>query len=305
MALDRYGEHDRSAAFHRWVGRVVAAEAPALAEPSREEGHYLRARYPLDFPDVPAGEDDWGNFQLDGPALWLVALADHVRRGGERVAPYRDAALAVGRYLARIGDEPCNDCWEENEDEIHGSTLAAIAGGFRALVALGLDEFASELDVARKRLLDLCSDGTTLLKWHGSREVDSSLLWTAVPCRALDPDDPLMRRTEARVHTELREGRIRYRGDAYFGGGEWPILAGLDGWHAVARRDEARARMQLAWIEAHAAPDGTLPEQVDEHLETPAKRARWVDEFGPPAHPLLWSHAMHLILAHALAHGVD
>lgn len=303
MALDRFGESDRAAAFHQWVARVVRTEEGGLARPSRRSGHFLRARYPLAFPDAAAGADDWGNFQLDGPGLWLVALADHLARNKRDLAPYRDAAAAVGRYLDALGDQPCYDCWEERGDDIHGSSLAAIAGGLRALVDLGLDTFSQAAQVAQSRFESLAYDGSTFVKLGGSSEVDSSLLWCASPCHVIRPDDPRMARTTSRVRRELRDGRTRYRGDSYFGGGEWLLLAGLAGWHAVGSGDAARAREQLAWIEAHAEADGSLPEQVLDHLERPETRARWIGEYGPPASPLLWSHAMYLILRHALAEG--
>ena len=299
IALDRYGEHERAESFHRWVVRVVESERPL----SRER--FLRARYPLSYPDVPADYDPWGEYQLDGPALWLVALEEHLAVSRRGIEPYREAAIAVGRYLEALGAFPCFDCWEERGGDTHGSTLAAIAGGMRAVVSLGLEEFARAAEVARDRLLALGSDGKTLVKLRGSSEVDASLVWSSVPCQAIRPEDPLMRRTVARVRAELNQGRTRYRGDAYFGGGEWLLLAGLDGWHAVADGEPSRAMEQLAWIEAHADPDGALPEQVAEHLQRPEERERWTREFGAPARPLLWSHAMYLILRQALADGLD
>ena len=60
------------------------------------------------------------------------------------------------------------------------------------------------------------------------------------------------------------------------------------------------ARGCLAWIEAHAAPNGDLPEQSQDHLLRPESYERWVEKWGPPPSPLLWSHAMYLRLHHAL-----
>jgi GH15 family glucan-1,4-alpha-glucosidase len=62
--------------------------------------------------------------------------------------------------------------------------------------------------------------------------------------------------------------------------------------------DDARGR--LAWIEAHTAPNGDLPEQSQDHLLRPESFATWVEKWGEPASPLLWSHAMYLRLHHAL-----
>ena len=62
----------------------------------------------------------------------------------------------------------------------------------------------------------------------------------------------------------------------------------------------ARAEESVAWIEAHAAPNGDLPEQVQDHLQRPGRYEPWVEKWGKPASPLLWSHAMYLRLHHAL-----
>jgi len=64
------------------------------------------------------------------------------------------------------------------------------------------------------------------------------------------------------------------------------------------RRDDARAC--LAWIEAHAEPNGNLPEQSQDHLLRPERYEPWVQKWGEPPSPLLWSHAMYLRLHHAL-----
>ena len=61
-----------------------------------------------------------------------------------------------------------------------------------------------------------------------------------------------------------------------------------------------RAADCLAWIEAHARPNGELPEQSQDHLLRPDRFVPWVERWGEPASPLLWSHAMYLRLHHAL-----
>ena len=47
--------------------------------------------------------------------------------------------------------------------------------------------------------------------------------------------------------------------------------------------------------ESHADGEGALPEQSGEQLR-PALYGTWVARWGQPAVPLLWSHAMYLIL---------
>ena len=88
-------------------------------------------------------------------------------------------------------------------------------------------------------------------------------------------------------------GYHRHLEDEYYGGGEWPVLAALVGWARCVNGLDATA--QLAWIESNADGTGALPEQAGERLRPPLF-ADWVARWGPPAVPLLWSHAMYLIL---------
>ena len=93
----------------------------------------------------------------------------------------------------------------------------------------------------------------------------------------------------------------RHLEDTYYGGGEWLLLTAMLGlcYAATGRPDDARAK--LDWVSEHATRDGWLPEQSQDHLLAPAMVQEWVERWGPPASPLLWSHAMFLTLAAALA----
>jgi hypothetical protein len=39
-----------------------------------------------------------------------------------------------------------------------------------------------------------------------------------------------------------------------------------------------------------------MPELVQNHVQSPYMLAYWRDRLGPAATPLLWSHAMHIML---------
>ncbi|MET0608398.1 MAG: hypothetical protein ABW045_06565, partial [Gaiellaceae bacterium] len=93
-------------------------------------------------------------------------------------------------------------------------------------------------------------------------------------------------------------GVHRHLEDAYYGGGEWLLLTALLG---LAEPEQAKERLE--WIAAHAEPDGTLPEQSQDHLLHPDQFDVWVARWGLPPSPLLWSHAMFLTLDHALRGG--
>ena len=87
-------------------------------------------------------------------------------------------------------------------------------------------------------------------------------------------------------------GVHRHLDDVYYGGGEWLLLTALLG---LAEPD--RGRDCLSWIAAHAGPNGDLPEQSQDHLLHPEELQPWIEKWGQPASPLLWSHAMFLTLA--------
>ncbi len=75
------------------------------------------------------------------------------------------------------------------------------------------------------------------------------------------------------------------------------LLAALLGWHYLASARRAEAVDQLQWVASQADAESRLPEQVSDHLLAPEHYQPWVDRWGPPAKPLLWSHAMYLTLA--------
>jgi GH15 family glucan-1,4-alpha-glucosidase len=307
-AMDRVGEHASAAAFHRWVGMVLARHdaklaaltARRLAGETIPVGEQMHCRFTLDGGESAA---DWTNFQLDGYGTWLWALADHITRNGDR-ALYADLRPQVARlvaYLRASWDLPCYDCWEEFSDKVHTATLAALYGGLQAAAALD-PALADDTPAAiRAFVLERCLVEGRLAKYVGSTLVDASLLGAAVPHGLFAPDDPIMRATVARIERDLLDrGVRRYREDTYYGGGEWVLLAAWLGWFYAEAGATARARALLEWVAAQADADGHLPEQVSDRPLSPAHVQPWVARWGPIARPLLWSHAMYLILNDAL-----
>ncbi len=113
-----------------------------------------------------------------------------------------------------------------------------------------------------------------------------------------------MRSTVERIERELVHsgGTHRYLRDTYYGGGEWILLSAWLGWYKAERGERASAERYLELIEAQADADGSLPEQVSTHMLYPDRFAEWEARWGPIARPLLWSHAMYLILFQILDH---
>lgn len=325
-ALDRAGAHTAAAGFHRWVAGVILAHREraesAIARAARglppAEGHYLHCRYTLDGAE---GEEGWPNFQLDGYGTWIWALEQHLALAGAAspligsASPLAGSALAApalrtaveltARYLQALWSQPTYDCWEEHGDKRHPATLACLYGGLRAAGRL-LDDPESAAAASRIQNTVL-ADGQRLgriPKFLGEDGVDASLLWCSTPFRLVPPGHPLMEATLAEIERRCLDsggGVHRYPQDTYYGGGAWLLLTAWLGWHyaELGRRDDARRCLE--WVEARALPGGEMPEQVAEHLHSPPHLPEWEARWGKSACPLIWSHAMHLVLRGALA----
>jgi GH15 family glucan-1,4-alpha-glucosidase len=310
-AMALAGEADSAGRFHEWAVRVVAAGA-AGAERTIERHRrgeqplpedVLRARY---LPDGTPARDDWPNFQLDGLGAWLWALAAWRHAGHPVPAGAGTAVRLAARYLAELWPSPCFDCWEEQGDQVHVSTLAAIHGGLDAAAdLLGEPEWARAAEAVRGFALERGVVRGRLRKHLGSDAVDASLVWAATPFRLVDPAGVVAEATVAEIERTLRgpHGLLRrYLGDTYYGGGEWPLLSAHLGWHLAALGETAGAGRQVELVAATAGDDRLLPEQLLEGVQAPAHVAEWTRRWGPVAKPLTWSHGAYLAL-HAMTRG--
>ncbi|NUT23795.1 MAG: glycoside hydrolase family 15 [Hamadaea sp.] len=304
-AMSRAGRTESADAFHGWCARVITARAGHVAElveaarrgEEIDPRRMLPTRYTLDGGD---GDEPWWDYQLDGYGTWLWALVEHARRHDVDLAPYRDAVETTVDYLATFGADACYDWWEEHAEHRHVSTLGSVAAGLAAVLSTDLlaDRKAAEEMLARLREL-IAGPGTvdgSLVKWLGSSAVDGSLLACLTPFGLVTPE--IAEGTYQRVRTELRRtGVYRYLGDTFYGGGEWLILTAWLGWYEARTGRTELARERLAWVAAQATAEGWLPEQVSGDTQDPAYIAEWTAKWGPVATPLLWSHALHIILA--------
>jgi GH15 family glucan-1,4-alpha-glucosidase len=137
------------------------------------------------------------------------------------------------------------------------------------------------------------------VRFPGDTQVDESLLWLAVPFGLVDVNDPVYRNTVTRIEQELvvPDGGVRcYLGDTFYGGSEWILPAASLGWVGLTSGDQALAERMFTWIESAATEDGYLPEQVQDHVQSPHMLAYWRRKWGSTATPLLGSHAMHVVL---------
>ena len=89
----------------------------------------------------------------------------------------------------------------------------------------------------------------------------------------------------------------RYLGDTFYGGGEWTLLTAWLGWQRVLAGDREGYQECRRWVAAAAVqPGNELPEQVTVAPQDARMVDPWVERWGPVATPLLWSHAMWILL---------
>lgn len=319
-AMDIVGEHDSAHSFHSWVADTILAHRStaerAIAQTRAGEpldNEYLDTRYTV---DGKRGDDEWPNFQLDGLGTWLWALAQHIERIDNTLPDdWYEAAELTTVYLGELWQTPCYDLWEEFREYLHPYTLGAIYAGFIAAADLLPARRASLLDTAEKikefvterALYDdhiaKSIDPSTGTDCRLSSLVDASLIGLATPYGLFSHDNPHIQATVARIESDLHRdngGVYRYVDDTYYGGGEWVLLAAWLGWHYADAGAPDRAHQLLQWIEAQADTDGNLPEQTADHKLYDDYYQTWVTRRGEIATPLLWSHAMYLIVQDAL-----
>ena len=305
MAMQAAGDPGSAARFHQWVCRAIAAQtaraeavtADLVAGRSVPPGRMLPTRYRLDGTEE-SGAEQWPNFQLDGYGTWLAALWSFYGTG--LPAGYERVVRVVAAYLAAAWRLPCYDYWEESADHVHTSTLAAIAAGLRAAARLTgeavwdrtADEIVAYIGAA-------CVVDGAYVKGTADHRADGALLSLAVPFGLVSLDDPQFVATVARVRSELGSpsgGVRRYAGDTYYGGSPWILLTAWLGWYDRLTGDTDAYERAAAWVEAHAGPDGSLPEQVVAEPQAPDMVTPWERRWGPVADPLLWSHAMYVLM---------
>lgn len=309
-AMRTVGEHGSAARFHTWAAGVVndrAAQIGALIarsqqgdEPQPDE--HLHCRFNL---DGSTSDAEWTNFQLDGFGTWLWSVARCCPQ--DAPADVRRAVRTVVPYLTQFWGTPSFDWWEESAGHIHVSSVGCIAVGLESISGMPW------IDADTRRLASatasdirgaIAAEGVVeghFAKWFGGAGVDASTLALIEPLQYVDGNSELSVRTVAAIREQLADpGVHRHREDTYFGGGQWLLLTAMLGLAELAIGDAASARSRLAWIEAQSEANGDLPEQVATNLLHPEFEAHWIERWGPVASPLLWSHAMYLLLLEAL-----
>jgi GH15 family glucan-1,4-alpha-glucosidase len=330
-AMDAVGEHSSARAFHTWVGQVIRRYRHKIVRIQQalesgqilEDQDFLFTRYSLDgYEDMT--DESWGNFQYDGYGTWLWALNRHYQVTGDRqlVADVWQSVQDVVDYLSLVWRLPSYDCWEEHPELLHPYSLSCAYGGMQAALALAedcdlpldCDAVASEAEKIRRFTLDngVCEGVVvkhiypeTAKNPYCQSSIDSNLLGLIYPYQMVEPDSDLGQAILNEIRNDLISvsgGVHRYFKDTYYGGGTWILLTAWLGWVEMQMGDIGSAQTRLDWIADKADGQGWLPEQIVDEVLFPEMVDPWVSQRGPVANPLLWSHAMYLILNENMTH---
>ena len=312
-SMDIIGNNSSSRKFYSGINRIIKKKRNEINKLIREydkngninKNNMLPARFTL---KGEVTNTDWEEFQLDGYGIWLWGLYNHLKisKDLELVnSEFRDSIDLLVRYLKTFWKQPNYDCWEENGDKVHPSTISSIYGGLLAIGNNNKDiEILKLCEVIKNYVINNCIRDNHVVKFIGSSEVDSSLLWLSTPFELLEDNNRLMKGTLKKIEKDLfKDGLKRYKNDEYYGGGIWPLLTAQIGWNYFRMGEIKIAREMLERILEFSDEEYNLPEQVPENLNHPRKYLYWKNKWGKIAKPLLWSHAMYLILYTLLDKG--
>ena len=306
-SMDCVGEHDSATAFHRWAAAtVIRYEAHILHLLQKidngvalVETDYLPTRFHI---NGGLGDEEWPDFQLDGYGAWLWGAVQHCQHYNPTLwDEIRPAIELTVQYLAALWQSPNYDCWEEFRDQQHTATLATIYSGLYAVQQVDPQLVPTDLPEKILAFLDenCVSESGHFVKFIGNDHVDASLLWLAVPFEMIPVTDERFIKTLQKIEQDIlhpKGGVYRYAADTYYGGGEWLLLTSWLAWTYLRldRVDDAHRLVQ--WVKNQANDNNEMPEQVNTYPLNASYYQPWVNKWGVVANPLLWSHAMYLIV---------
>lgn len=311
-AMSASGENESALNFHKWATRIIIEREEKIASLIRQEkqgevilnDEHLHCRYTVDGKE---SSEKWTNLQFDGFGTWIWSLDEFLGRGNVLpLATFRAVETLIG-YLATFWQIETYDWWEESFGHQHVANLGSIAAGLERCKKWEHISEDSKLLAANtaKEIMELIrqqglSNGH-LAKWIGGDGLDASLIALIAPFGLFASDESISKATVEAVSSVLGTfGTYRHVDDGYFGGGRWPLLSCFLGLAYIALGEEEKAQAILDWVATVTTEDLELPEQLEQPLLQPEKRAHWVEQWGEPAVPLLWSHAMYLSLYSAL-----
>lgn len=306
------GENESALNFHKWATRIIIEREEKIASLIRRSkqgenianDEHLHCRYTVDGQE---STEQWTNLQLDGFGTWIWSLDKFLERGNALpLATYRAVETLIG-YLETFWQIDTYDWWEESYGHQHVANLGSMAAGLERCSKWEEISEASRLSAANtaSHIMTLIHHrgffNGRLAKWIDGNGLDASLIALISPFELFNKGDSVANATVDAVASVLGTfGTYRHAGDWYFGGGKWPLLSCFLGLAYISLGEEDKAREILDWVASITNGDLELPEQLEEPLLQPEKRSRWIEQWGEPAVPLLWSHAMYLSLYSSL-----
>ena len=304
-AMSLSGEIKSAERFHDWASSVIIKNEKKILRAINKSKKgiplgkdFIHARYTI---YGNKAKVKWSNFQLDGLGIWLWSISSHMTLTKKQKKTWIKAAGLVCDYLSALWKIPCYDLWEESPKKIYTSTLASIYGGL-----LSFSDFfpQKELKNTCKKIKDFVLKNniydSRLIKYVGSKKIDASLIICSTPFNLLTVNSSIMKKTVSKIVKDLKvtNGLRRYSYDNHYGGGEWIVVTCWLGLYYLEIGRIKHATDILKWIENQADENEYLPEQIN-----PVDNKwyiKWKNKQGPPANPLLWSHAMYIILSNRL-----
>ncbi len=294
--------------FHNWAAENInirSNQIQQLLDKKKKGIHispeeHLHCRYTIDNKE---SEEEWTSYQLDGFGTWIWSLDEFYKFTHELDNKSLEATSLLIPYLSEFWQDGQFDWWEESFGHQHISTIGSIAVGLKRCAdwqALSPELRTLARNTSKEIEHYIYSKGVKdghLIKWIGSEEVDGSLAALISPLGLIDPSSELAIKTVSEIKNQLGLlGTRRHVNDVYFGGGRWLILSCFLALSLIKIGDFESAKEVITWLESQADSDLELPEQVGDDLLFPEAKKEWVAKWGEPAKPLLWSHAMYLML---------
>ncbi|MEI9907493.1 MAG: glycoside hydrolase family 15 protein [Actinomycetota bacterium] len=311
-AMSACGENESALAFHKWATRIIVDREEKIASLIRKlkqneaisPDEHLHCRYNVDGTE---SVEVWTNLQLDGFGTWIWSLNEFLLRGNQLPHATFRAVESLISYLGAFWDIKSYDWWEESFGYQHVANLGSIAAGLKSCSTWESisEESKDHANSVAQSILTLIEERGLahgrLAKWIDGDGLDASLLSLIAPFHLFSGNESIGGSTVEAVASKLGVlGTYRHKDDGYFGGGKWPLLSCFLGLAYLSQGKVEAAEEIRNWVETLANDNFELPEQLEEPLLHPETRAEWISNWGVPALPLLWSHAMYLSLDSAI-----
>ncbi|GKX28406.1 hypothetical protein SH1V18_08860 [Vallitalea longa] len=301
-ALDIMGDYNVGDKYYDWSSKkIIELEykiANAIKRYKNNEkllnSDYLYSIYN----DNGIEDEQRSNFQLDGYGVWLWGICQHMKMTNQKKDVYIKSIELVAKYLECFWKSPCFGCWEEKDDRIHTSTLACICGGLQeAHDIIPKNEYNKIAMEIKTYILRNCVIEGRFSKYAFYDDIDSSLLFLALPFHVIELTDDRMIKTVSEIEKALLNdnGLHRYGSDSYFGGGRWINLTCWLAWYYKKVGNTSKLDILINWVENRSNGNGELPEQIIDKVLNYDYIERWKEIYGDIVCPSIWAHAMYII----------